>query len=144
MLFPCKQVVPKYKTFIANMSKDIENEAIRSNLQKLLDLELIFGLHYILLFIELVHTLIKYAQGRGVYTCDFVEEVKMCRTKLYEFYIDPKCNSKMKLLLHSIAFWLENMMGCLCFSLSPAPLMMIDVLQIQWSHYYSSLLGLKN
>jgi hypothetical protein len=129
MLFPCKQVVPKYKSFIAKMSKDIENEAIISNLQKLLDLELILGLHYILLFLELVHTLIKYAQGRDVYTCDFVEEVKMWRTKLYELYIDPKCNSKMKLLMHSIVFWLENVMGCLCFSLSHPPLLMIGVLQ---------------
>jgi hypothetical protein len=73
--------------------------------------------------------LIKYAQGRDVYTCDFVEEIMMCGTKLFELYIDPKCNSKMKLLMHSIASWLENMMGCLCFSLNSPPLMMIGVLQ---------------
>jgi hypothetical protein len=98
----------------------------KSNLQKLLDLELMIGLHYLLLFLELVHTLIKYAKGRD---CDFVEEIRMCRTKLYELYIDPKCNSKMKLLMHSITSWLENMMGCLRFSLSPPPLMLISVLQ---------------
>jgi hypothetical protein len=73
--------------------------------------------------------LIKYAQGRDVDTCDFGEEVKMCRKNIYELYIDPKCNSKMKLLMHSIAPWLENMMGCVCFSLSPSPVMMIGVLQ---------------
>ncbi len=107
----------------------IENEVARSSLQKLLDLELILGLHYILLFFELVHTLIKYAQGRDVYTCDFVEEIRMCRTKLYELDIDPKCNLKMKFLIHSIASWLENMMDCFYFSLNPPPLMMIGVLQ---------------
>jgi hypothetical protein len=89
MLSPCKQVVLEYKTFIAKVSKNhIENEAARSNLQKLLDLELIIGFHYILLFLELAHTLIKYFQWRDVYTRDFVEEVKMCKTKLSELYID--------------------------------------------------------
>jgi hypothetical protein len=72
----------------------IENEVARSNLQKLLDLELIFGLHCILPLLELVHTLIKYTQGKDVYICDFVEAIKMCRTKLYELYIDLKCKFK--------------------------------------------------
>jgi hypothetical protein len=49
MLSPCKQVVVKYKTFIAKMLEDqIENEATRSNLQKLLNLEFIFGFYCIL------------------------------------------------------------------------------------------------
>ncbi len=94
-LFPCKQVVVKYKTLIAKMSKDqIENEATRSNLQKLLDLELIFGLHSILSLLELVHNLIKYTQGKDVYICDFVEAIKMCRVKIYELYIDHECKFK--------------------------------------------------
>ncbi len=89
MLYPCKRVVVKYKTFIAKMLKDqIENETIRSNLQKLLNLEFILRLHCILLLLELVHTLIKYAQGKGVYICDFVEAIKMCKDKLYVLYND--------------------------------------------------------
>jgi predicted RNA-binding protein YlxR (DUF448 family) len=87
MLSPCKWVVAKYKTLIAKMLDDqIENETIRSNLQKLLNLEFIIALHCILPLLELVHTLIKYAQGRGVYICDFVEAIKMCKDKLYELY----------------------------------------------------------
>ncbi len=31
--------------------------------------------------------------------------------------------------MHSIAFWLESMMGCLCFLLNLPPLIMIGVLQ---------------
>jgi hypothetical protein len=89
MLSPCKWVVAKYKTLIAKVSKDqIENEATRSNLQKLLDLELILGLHCILPLFELVHTLIKNIQGKDIYICDFVEAIKMRRVKLYEPYID--------------------------------------------------------
>ncbi len=50
MLSPCKRVVAKYKTFIAKLLKDqIEIETTKSNSQKLLDLESIIGLHYILL-----------------------------------------------------------------------------------------------
>jgi hypothetical protein len=72
------QVGCGYKTLIAKISKDhIENEAARSNLQKLLDLELILGLHYILPLLELVHTLIKYIQGKDEYICDFVETIKV-------------------------------------------------------------------
>ncbi len=67
----------------------IENGgATRSNMQKLLDIELIFGLHYILPFLELVDMLIKYAQGQDVYICDFVEAIKMCKSKMYELYND--------------------------------------------------------
>ncbi len=84
----------KYKTFVVKMSKDlIENETTRSSLQKLLDLEHIFTLHYILL-LELVHTLVKYTQEKDVYICDFVEAIKMCKVKLYELYIDHECKFK--------------------------------------------------
>jgi len=95
MLFPCKRVAVEYKTLIVKMSKDhIENEVARSNLQKLLDLELILGFHCILPLLELIHTLIKYTLGKDVYICDFVEAIKMCRAKLYELHIDPKCKFK--------------------------------------------------
>jgi hypothetical protein len=64
MLSPSKWVVAKYKTFIAKILRDqIEIKATRSNLQNLSNLEFIFGLHCILPLLELVHTLIKYAQG---------------------------------------------------------------------------------
>ncbi|CAK9203246.1 unnamed protein product [Sphagnum troendelagicum] len=32
--------------------------------------------------------LIKYAQGQDVYICDFVEAIKMCKSKMYELYND--------------------------------------------------------
>jgi hypothetical protein len=95
MLYPCKRVVAKYKTFITKMLEDqIENETIRSNLKKLLNLKFILRLHCILPFLELVHTLIKYVQGRGVYICDFVEAIKMCKDKLYVLYNDLECKFK--------------------------------------------------
>ncbi len=73
----------------------IENGGgVRSNVQKLLDIELILSLHYILPFLELVHMLIKYAQRQDVYICDFVETIKMCKSKMYELYNDLECKFK--------------------------------------------------
>ncbi len=63
-------------------------------MQKLLDIDLIFGLHYILAFLELVHMLIKYAQRRDVYICDFIEAIKMCKSKMYKLYNDLGCKFK--------------------------------------------------
>jgi hypothetical protein len=45
----------------------------RSNVHKFLDMELMFGLHSTLPLLELINTLIKYAQGKNVYICDFFE-----------------------------------------------------------------------
>ncbi len=65
-------------------------------MQKLLDIELIFYLHYILPFLELVHMLIKYAQGRDVYIYNFVEAIKMYKSKIYELYNDLECKFKVQ------------------------------------------------
>ncbi len=123
MLFPCKRVVAKYKTLIAKMSKDhIENEVARSNLQKLLDLELILGLHYILPLLELV-------QGKMYTFVILLNQSRCVELNYMSFKLILNVSSRMKLLIHSIAFWLESMMGCLCFLLNRPPLIMINVLQ---------------
>jgi len=49
--------------------------------------ELIFGLCYILSLLELLHMLIKYAQG--IY--DFVEAIRMHKYELYELYNTLEC-----------------------------------------------------
>jgi hypothetical protein len=36
-----------------------------------------------------MHTLIKFAQSRDVFVCDFVEAVKVYQLDLYYFYFDP-------------------------------------------------------
>lgn len=86
----------------------------RSNVQKLLDVKLIFG-HCILPFLELVHMLFKYAKGlRDVYIYDFVEAIKMFMFKFYEVYNDHECKFRdQNFNAFHISFWLENMIGCL-------------------------------
>jgi hypothetical protein len=52
------------------------------------EVEFILGLPYIFPLLECVYTLIKIAQGRNVFVCDFMESVKKVQQKLYESYCD--------------------------------------------------------
>jgi hypothetical protein len=63
--------------------------------------ELIIGLNCILLLLELVYTLIKYAQERDVYVYDFVETIKINISKLYELYVDLECKFKDEVLINA-------------------------------------------
>jgi hypothetical protein len=64
------------------------NVALR-NLNCLCDVELVLGLPCILLMFECVHALIKIAQNKDVFMCNFVEFVKLTQQELYRFYYDP-------------------------------------------------------
>ncbi len=65
----------------------------RENLDLLCDLELVFGLPCILPMLEVVHTLIKYAQRQDVSICEFIDDVKSTKAKLHQLYVDPFCKS---------------------------------------------------
>ncbi len=53
------------------------------------DVELILGLLYILPLLECVYMLIKIAQGKDVFVCDFVENIKLTQHEFYRLYCDP-------------------------------------------------------
>jgi len=53
------------------------------------DVELILGLPCILPLLECVHMLIKIAQGRNAFVCDFVETIKLAQHEFYKLYCDP-------------------------------------------------------
>jgi hypothetical protein len=56
-----------------------QNDAIWKHLNSLCDVEVILGLPYIYPLFECVHALIKVAQGKDVFVCDFVEVVKIAQ-----------------------------------------------------------------
>ncbi len=94
----------------------IENKVTKVNVQKLLDhVELIFWLCYISSLLELLHMQIKYAQG--IYY--FVEVIRCANMNCMSSTTLLNASLGMKLLMHSMTSWLENMMGCLWFSLNP-------------------------
>jgi hypothetical protein len=59
------------------------------NLNVMCDVEFILGLPCILPLFKCVHMLIKIAQCRDVFVCDFVEGIKLAQHKLYRLYCDP-------------------------------------------------------
>ncbi len=94
-IFPSKWVTTKYKILIVKMLEDqFENKVSRFDLQKMFNVELILSFHCILPLLELVHTLIKYAQGKDVQIFDSIEAIRCVISKLYELYIDMQCTFK--------------------------------------------------
>ncbi len=56
------------------------------------DFHMLLGLFCLLPLLEVVNVLIKYAQGRDVFICDFVATIKICQTNLYMMFSDPSNN----------------------------------------------------
>jgi hypothetical protein len=78
MLSPMKQVYSKNFPLIIKMHAESPKfDVARKNLSSMFDVEVILGLPCILPMFVCVHALIKVAQGRDVFVCDFVEVVKM-------------------------------------------------------------------
>ncbi len=66
-----------------------KSDAFLKNLNSLCDVEFILKLPCILLMFEYVHALIKIAQRKDVFMCNFVESIKLARRKLYRLYCNP-------------------------------------------------------
>jgi hypothetical protein len=92
MLEPLKWVMVKYETLIMRMSKDnVSVVQARFNLDLLCDLH-ILGFFCLLPLLEVMNALIKFAQKRDIFSCDFVAVVKIYQTNLYMIYLDPSNN----------------------------------------------------
>jgi hypothetical protein len=90
MFFLTKGVFAKYWLLIVKMyTKNSKRNAALKNLNFLSNVEFIFRLPCIFSMLECVHTLIKIAQNKDVFMCDFVEFVKLAQQKLYRFLYDP-------------------------------------------------------
>jgi hypothetical protein len=78
MLYPTKQVFAKYEIVVVRMHDDLHIMVVaKTNFQYLCDFELMMGLAWILLLLELVHVLIKFVQAHVTFVCDFVTIVKI-------------------------------------------------------------------
>lgn len=90
MLSPTKWVYSEFHPFMVKMHvKNQRNDVVRKNLNFLCDVEVILGLRCILPLFECVHNLIKVAQIKNVFVCNFVEIVKVAQQEFYSFYSDP-------------------------------------------------------
>jgi hypothetical protein len=89
MLKPMVCVLDEYKTLVANMDA-CDSELAKKNLALLCSFETLLSLPVMILLLGSVNALIKFAQGRHVYICDFVSAVKVCQGELYTRFVDPE------------------------------------------------------
>jgi hypothetical protein len=66
-----------------------KNVVALKSLNVLCNIEFILGIPCIFPLFEIMHMLIKIAQGRKVFVYDFVRSIKLVQHKLYNFYCDP-------------------------------------------------------
>jgi hypothetical protein len=90
MLFPTKWVYSEFHPLMVKIhAKNQWKDVAWKNLNSLCDVEVILGLHCILLLFECVHTLIKVTQNKNVFVCFFVETMKVAQEEPYMSYNDP-------------------------------------------------------
>ncbi len=90
MLSPTKWIYSEIHPFMVKMHvKNQRNDVARKNQNSLCDVEVILGLHCIFPLLECVHALIKVAQIKDVFVCNFVEVVKVAQQEFYRLYCDP-------------------------------------------------------
>jgi hypothetical protein len=70
-------------------AKNQRNDVVNKNQNSLCDVEVIPGLRCILSLLKCVHALIKVAQIKDVFVCNFVEVVKVTQQEFYRLYCDP-------------------------------------------------------
>jgi len=79
MLEPLNNVLAKYKMLIMKMSQDNINVVqARLNFNLLCDLHTLLNLSYLLPLLEVVNILIKFAQRKNIFNCNFVTIIKIC------------------------------------------------------------------
>jgi hypothetical protein len=66
----------------------MSDHALR-NLNAMCEVELILGLHDIVPLLECVHMFIKITQGKNIFVCDFMENIKLAQHEFYMLYCDP-------------------------------------------------------
>jgi len=80
-------VYAKYCPLIVKIHlKYTKSEIALKNLNALCDVEIILQLSCILPFLKCVHTLIKFAQGKGVFVYNFVDIIKLAQQELFKLY----------------------------------------------------------
>lgn len=86
-----QRIQDQIPVLIAKMDEDMSARcpAARRNLDLLLDLETLFSMPAMMPLLQSVNSLIKFAQHRSCYICDFMSAVKICQSEIISFYLDP-------------------------------------------------------
>jgi hypothetical protein len=76
-------------------------EATRTNLVNLCDIGTVLGFLCILPMLEFVNALMKFAQDKDIFVCDYIAIVKICQANLCKMYIDPTTSFQPEIFLES-------------------------------------------
>jgi hypothetical protein len=102
MLTPLKLVGKEYKTLIVKMAIHSGYvEGNKTNLVNLCDVGTILGLSCILPMLKSLNVLMKFAQARVVFVCDYIVVVEIYCIDLYKMYIDSTTSFDLKNFLNS-------------------------------------------
>jgi len=90
MLAPLKWVGEEYKTLIVKMATHSGYVKVaKTNLVNLCDVGTILGLPCILPMLKSFNVLMKFAEARVVFVCDYIVVIEIYQIDLYKMYIDP-------------------------------------------------------
>jgi hypothetical protein len=82
-------VLEEFMTLLVKMAQDsTTNKFVVVNYELLCDVDAIMGFICVILMLEFVQILSKYAQNRKIFVCDFVNNVKLCQVDLHKKYCD--------------------------------------------------------
>ena len=91
MLKPTKRVLVQYFVLLFKMHLDAPTVHVaKKNFECLTDVQSILGLLCLLPLVEQLNQLIKFAQGRNIFVCDFVAALRVCQAQLFTNYQDPR------------------------------------------------------
>jgi hypothetical protein len=89
IVVPSKVVLEKFMTLLVKMAQDFTtNKFAVVNYELLCDVDTIMGFICVILMLEFVQILNKYAQNRKIFVCNFVNNVKLCQVDLHKKYCD--------------------------------------------------------
>jgi hypothetical protein len=84
-----KHVLFEYCTLLMKMALDAPTISFtKSNLCLLINVEMLLGLNVVMPLLEVMHSLIKFAQLQDMFMCDFITTVKICEGEVYRMYYD--------------------------------------------------------
>jgi len=80
----------EYNALIVKMhSNHDKTKFAHENLKMLCDLELILALSCLMPMLEVIHTLIKYAQHQDAFIVNFVDAINFVEVELFHFHVNP-------------------------------------------------------
>ncbi|KAG0572981.1 hypothetical protein KC19_VG138700 [Ceratodon purpureus] len=88
MLSPALRIMNEYNVLVVKFHQDSQAASVTNVLAYLTDVQILLGLACLLPMLRSLHSLIKFAQGRDLFVCDYVAPIHCCMEEVQAFYVD--------------------------------------------------------